>query len=604
MCSVITMLHDIQHGYKDEKITFAGIGGSSYFLNTLKTEAGKLQNSPNMDNILARKLDTTAKEYSDSITAFYNQYKANTVKGCKPVLVSTSAADVTPGVITALTDNINDAIKTEKEQFVQIATQINDITTNVKQIAGGGQTSDLLNQLSGFIKTLDDTNKRITEAKTEYVEKIQYKKAVGWLRVALWTITGTVVFLLILNLLIMFCTLHWKCCLGMNMLSKLLMTLKLTIGGGISSISITFMTVAIISSNFCSLFKESMEDKTLLKGFLPEYPYKFAESCIYADSKGELTFLMDNLGSFGDQLKKFDDLDKFKDLADPIKNIDKSQTLDGYKTSVLTKFRNFENLDTLGSGEEFKANLDNLNTKAQAILSTENYRLDTNKCPSDAEKFTSGHANNYGKDRKYCIVVPDYGFDQVATRYAPRLEANNPYTGMRTCSVSYRTKIDAMVTSLNGDPVTKSTKLITDVKASLVDINAISDQLKSSSKFLKEISGKITKVLDCRLLRKEAKMIEGALCGVAGFNRYFTLQAYLLTFIGPLLTLLGICLCCQTRLADRDKHKVSRSSVKGGKNAPLTGKKGGKHPNSRPRRGSFGGYDDGEAEVQMTELEL
>lgn len=50
-------------------------------------------------------------------------------------------------------------------------------------------------------------------------------------------------------------------------------------------------------------------------------------------------------------------------------------------------------------------------------------------------------------------------------------------------------------------------------------------------------------------------MIEGVLCGSDGFNRYFTLQAYLLTFLGPMLTLLGICICCQTRLADRDKHK-------------------------------------------------
>jgi hypothetical protein len=61
-------------------------------------------------------------------------------------------------------------------------------------------------------------------------------------------------------------------------------------------------------------------------------------------------------------LEKFDGLDTFKDIAKPLESIDKSVTLDTFKTNVLTKFRNFENLDVLASGEEFQTNLDNLNT--------------------------------------------------------------------------------------------------------------------------------------------------------------------------------------------------------------------------------------------------
>jgi hypothetical protein len=38
MCTIVTMMHDVQHGYKDEKITFAGIGGLNFFLKTIKTE--------------------------------------------------------------------------------------------------------------------------------------------------------------------------------------------------------------------------------------------------------------------------------------------------------------------------------------------------------------------------------------------------------------------------------------------------------------------------------------------------------------------------------------------------------------------------------------
>jgi hypothetical protein len=172
------------------------------------------------------------------------------------------------------------------------------------------------------------------------------------------------------------------------------------------------------------------------------------------------------------------------------------------------------------------------------------FQLDPAKCPSDYEKSKSGDSINYKLTEKYCIVAPDYAFDSVAPRYAPKIEANNPYTGVRSCTKSYRSKVDSMITSLNGDPVTKSTLLISNIKSSVVDVTSISNKLESSSKFLGEVSGKITKVLDCRLIRKEFLMVEKALCGSTGFNRYFTLQAYLLTFIGPMLTLLGICLCC------------------------------------------------------------
>jgi hypothetical protein len=85
-----------------------------------------------MDNIINRKLVEGANDYAASITAFYNTHKADTVKGCKPVATESLSANVTPGVIKALTDNINDLIKAEKEQFINISTKINDITTNVK----------------------------------------------------------------------------------------------------------------------------------------------------------------------------------------------------------------------------------------------------------------------------------------------------------------------------------------------------------------------------------------------------------------------------------------------------------------------------------------
>jgi hypothetical protein len=150
MCSIVTVMHDIQHGYKDEKITFAGIGGLSFFLKTLKNEAEKLKNSSSMDNIINRKLSETSKQFADSITAFYNDNKAVTVKGCKPVAASSGSNDVTPGVIKALTDSINEAVKVERDMLANIATKVDGVSKNVKDLAQGGTGATLLESVETF----------------------------------------------------------------------------------------------------------------------------------------------------------------------------------------------------------------------------------------------------------------------------------------------------------------------------------------------------------------------------------------------------------------------------------------------------------------------
>jgi len=137
MCSIMTTIHDIQFGYKDKSITFAGIGGTIHFLSSLKTESEKMKDATSLDNIINRKLGDTASEYSASLNSFYTIYKSATVKGCKPAATPAGSNDVVPGVVKSLTDNINDGVKTEKEQIVKIANKINNISKNVKQLGSG-----------------------------------------------------------------------------------------------------------------------------------------------------------------------------------------------------------------------------------------------------------------------------------------------------------------------------------------------------------------------------------------------------------------------------------------------------------------------------------
>lgn len=175
------------------------------------------------------------------------------------------------------------------------------------------------------------------------MDKINYENFLKWARIILWSVTGIIAGLIITNILIMFCTLYWRCCMGMNCLSKLLMTLKMTLGGLISTVAVTYMVIAILTSNFCGLFKSSLEDRSVLKNLLPDGIYNYADNCIYKDSKGELSFLGgDALKGFGDSLKGLDDIDKFKDIAEPIKNLDEPATIKKYRGEYLAGLNTFE----------------------------------------------------------------------------------------------------------------------------------------------------------------------------------------------------------------------------------------------------------------------
>lgn len=74
MCTGVTIVHEVQHGYKDDKITFAGIGGVSFFLNTLKTETEKLKSSPSLQNLVGKKFKENSDKFGKAISDFYTRF--------------------------------------------------------------------------------------------------------------------------------------------------------------------------------------------------------------------------------------------------------------------------------------------------------------------------------------------------------------------------------------------------------------------------------------------------------------------------------------------------------------------------------------------------
>lgn len=61
---------------------------------------------------------------------------------------------------------------------------------------------------------------------------------------------------------------------------------------------------------------------------------------------------------------------------------------------------------------------------------------------------------------------------------------------------------------------------------------------------------------DCTVLRRKMNHLKDSVCLPDYFAQNFARVSVLLLFLGPAMVMLGVCMCCQIRISDRDKNKM------------------------------------------------
>lgn len=561
-CSVVTIFHDIQHGYKDDKITFAGIGGVQYFVSNLKDETKKMQNVPELGNMINRNFPAAKKDLQDKIKAFYDNFKSKKVSTCE---VGTGLPDVTPGVISGLTPQINEAVNKEVQALIKVGDSIDETARSIKQVADG-QGKKIIEVFDNILDKLKEASDKVEEVKKEVLDKVDFTKSAKYLKMFLWYFSLGIFGLILFNLLIMCTTMKLKKCLWLNCFSKLIMSSQCCLGGLISGTSLTMMLIAVFLVNGCFYYDKAMVDKNYLKDVLNEKVHKISLKCLYKDSTGDLTELIGAPGSPNNimkNLEKFKDIGKFTDEIKVYKDTQASIAMTKYRDEFLKKTLAYEITDILPGKANFDTNLKNLNTKAHTIKAEDEYVLNEKKCPEAYQKSKPGDAVGTAKGSQYCIIIPQFKHDAIDPRYAPKTEANAPYAAMKKCTKSHDQLVTSMTSSLDSGPIQSSKGYLKKVRDSLTDAESVVTKMQKTAKFLGSMKGGVKEILDCRVLQKEMNLLRRSICDKdQGFGMRFALQAWLLTILGPLMSVLGCCLCCQTRLAERDKDKKSYSQKK------------------------------------------
>jgi hypothetical protein len=172
----------------------------------------------------------------------------------------------------------------------------------------------------------------------------------------------------------------------------------------------------------------------------------------------------------------------------------------------------------------------------------------------------------------YCTGFRNVGYSDVKPRYGDKYpEAVKQFKSLFECVKDYRIKIDKVkkeFRSQDGNPrVLKNSenlikaiveginnRFIADSNKS--DLSVIENVMKNSLTFSGDMKKGITGILDCTILKKKLHHLKDSVCMPGNFADTFASLSFYLLIMGPFLVLLGICMCCQIRLADRDKHKM------------------------------------------------
>lgn len=557
VCALARTMNDIQYGVIDptHNITFPGLQGIVYFLKNTKKEIDLITDAKELRNIKDSGLDKNAANINNEITSFYKKYKDSEILSPK------SGTSTKPFPIYTLTPRINDIVDIEIKGLTLLAENVVKVSTMIYNMVNVPTYKAMIeNTISPLQNTLEHVNSNITYFKTKYAENVQIEDVREGLDMTLIVFGGMVFTLISVYILLMCFTSVLNCCTGLKCCSKALMHVTLTCGMCISGCSIKMILLSSLVLNGCFYYDKAVNEADFIPNITNNtITNKIFNTCIYQNASGDiLTFLpnMTNFDKLTENLDLFSKIDSFDSLFKLTQSQKESKSLSLYTNKVLPEFYSFEVPDILANKESFEESLMSINLKANQLGIKDTFALTQNKCPAGATISSENSGPKDGLGNPYCILIPSYRFLKIDERYAGITDAlNDPYSRMKASVDAHSKLVGNMKTDSQAGPLIASIIYFQKVDALRSDIEAIKIKLNNSIAFATSLKGIFKESINCRILRRELDVTSEALCSNDGLAKHFTQQAFILTILGPILAILGVCMFLQTMFAERDSQE-------------------------------------------------
>ena len=562
-CSSSTLFSDLNNGISDEGITFPGLKGMVYYLDTTATELKTLDNSisTNLDNILGRNLDTKGDDANTGYTNYIDNVKPRSVFSCD----TGGASDSTVPTSIANVEEITSPVKANIETLKEAGDQIHSGTSTLKENIDNNSIDQYVKPLEDFKKTLeDDLIKIVDDFDKQVNEDYSFENFKSYVIIGLAVFTILILGLIIFYAFVMLFTLGLgKCVTCGNFLNIFISIFKSLVGSLFLLLGILLFITATLVSSVCYIMNKALNDEETAKAIFRDDNYKYYETCIKAGGDGKLTTALG-----------FDSNQGFNDIQDLLD----SYTIDIPEVSLTVAIDEYENylgqLKTFDTNYDFaeepsKGPLARIEAAQSLISCTDNeWALNQKDCSSAAQANIPTSENQFNSVAA-CVVIPDFPSTTMSSRYdgtcadsdKSQIYAifnNNLYDCLKETTASGNTNgyiqtITDMETQYGTEIKTKSGALSDGIKDSEADIQVVRDKLDKTIEFMASFTGGFDSILNCTIFRREMLIFQNAVC--LEFSRKLIPTTIVMIIAGPFYILLGICVFC-TVVCSKDRKNL------------------------------------------------
>lgn len=333
--------------------------------------------------------------------------------------------------------------------------------------------------------------------------------------------------------------------------------------------SCNFLPMASMVFNGCEIFGKAIDNPRLMAKFnLSINGERMMNTCIYANSSGDFANIVEQanitnanefklantiLGGFSKEAARLGFTNTTQDLllaqygSFLSQKLVSNQEVDKYEVSP-----NFANIQI--AAENVAANIKKSVTTFNDIF--------TNK-ESTCGSLAKSPPTATSATQDLCIIMPSTPFANFAQRpwfSATTQPMKDSIQNLTKAEDSYTTIIKDFtneVSSTAADSLlSKEDALLSKYKSAVTEYASIITIWKDVTDFVDSdpINSNINALFNCRIVRSQVLYVRYAICN--DFVNNFGMQSFYLGLLGLVTSILGVFMCIQLRLIDRDKNKL------------------------------------------------
>lgn len=571
-CAVASLHSDIVYGYSDSQITFVGINGVQYMIQQVQatiTNFASPANNPDMTAVRALNLGPNGDALNGKVDTLLNA-NSPTKSTTTMYRVDPTDANTNPDSIKAMDTTIGNTMRSEINQAVTLGKMLDTTAANVIDIATGGAASmnDAFNGLNSKIDPIKNQMNNMENAAVSSmpIDQVQKIMTSAMIIAIIFVILATVLYFVILYFNLFKNKLH-----GLKLINKFLMFIKIVLAVAFNLLVVFLAILCIIISNICYVtYMATTDSNFLATQFTQPTLQGLLQSCVMPNGSGDLSTLL-NVSAMQDKIKQFNNtVGTFSamdaqaaifDTAGPATPPVGSQLDQLYQDSRDMK------RDDMSTNPVYK--MDTLINDINNILAGGNVFKYNGGCTGTPPTYTGSITSAYNDQTaaNLCFPLNNIPMAGAPPRYTAAVASADPkyakfvailkkmrgsYGGLDGTSPNW-------VNSWQTGVYNPELSYFSDIKTAFGKIKNLRSQTVNLINFLSQFSGNLFKVINCRIMIKEVRTVQVAICTKFGGNLMATTTS--MTAMSIFLFFFSWCICCGVRCTPQkeagDPSKIS-----------------------------------------------